>query len=62
MNTIHIEHELLKNENLEVVKKSLEKMFIAYQMSDICDTDDPCERANVTEVFLCLQKIINQLD
>lgn len=62
MNTIRIEHELLKNENIEVVKKSLEKMFIAYQMSQICEIDDASERANVAEVFLCLQNIINQID
>lgn len=59
---IHIEHELLKNENLEVVKQCLEKMYRGYQMSLICENDDPVERATITDVFLCLQKIVNQID
>ncbi len=52
----------IKLDNLESIKESLEIMFRAYALSEICETDDSSKRGCITDDFLSLQKILRKLE
>ena len=54
--------EINEHQNPTNLEQSLIKIFRGYMMSEMAENDERIERANLTDDFLRLQKIIREIE
>jgi hypothetical protein len=52
--------EIIDNQDATNLEQSLIKMFRGYMMSEMAENDEKIERANLTDNFLFIQKMIRE--